>query len=64
MGRTSCTDPQCLYKGALYFLLNFLTDYKHVLVHTILDILENFNFKKFYYGFYAHPVNSMGFHNV
>jgi hypothetical protein len=23
MGRTACTEPQCLYKGALYFLLTF-----------------------------------------
>jgi len=21
MGRTACTEPQCLYKGALYFYL-------------------------------------------
>jgi hypothetical protein len=21
MGRTACTDPQCLYKGALYLFL-------------------------------------------
>jgi len=25
MGRTACTEPQCLYKGALY--LNFLQFY-------------------------------------
>jgi len=24
MGRTACTEPQCLYKGALYFLLPLL----------------------------------------
>jgi len=24
MGRTACIEPQCLYKGALYFLLLFL----------------------------------------
>jgi len=23
MGRTACTEPQCLYKGALYFYFNF-----------------------------------------
>ena len=24
MGRTACTEPQCLYKGALYFYFNKL----------------------------------------
>jgi len=23
MGRTACTEPQCLYKGALYLFLTF-----------------------------------------
>ena len=23
MGRTACTEPQCLYKGALYQFANF-----------------------------------------
>jgi hypothetical protein len=23
MGRTACTEPQCLYKGALYLYLTF-----------------------------------------
>jgi len=25
MGRTACTEPQCLYKGALYFTLLYFT---------------------------------------
>ena len=25
MGRTACTEPQCLYKGALYLTLSFYT---------------------------------------
>jgi len=25
MGRTACTEPQCLYKGALYLLCTFVT---------------------------------------
>jgi len=24
MGRTACTEPQCLFKGALYFTTKFL----------------------------------------
>jgi len=24
MGHTACTEPQCLYKGVLYLLLNLL----------------------------------------
>ena len=24
MGRTACTEPQCLYKGALYFYLTYV----------------------------------------
>jgi len=29
MGRTACTEPQCLYKGVLYFYLYFMnTKYK------------------------------------
>jgi len=32
MGRTACTEPQCLYKGALYFLyFNKLQLTDHVL---------------------------------
>jgi len=26
MGRTACTEPQCLYKDALYLYLQFATD--------------------------------------
>ena len=26
MGRTACTQPQCLYKGALYLLLQKILD--------------------------------------
>ena len=29
MGRTACTEPQCLYKGALY-LLSATTNIMHV----------------------------------
>jgi len=35
MGRTACTDPQCLYKGALYlcfFLLDIISQLYPVLV--------------------------------
>jgi len=33
MGRTACTDPQCLYKGALYLLPPCVpTHFKHSLV--------------------------------
>ena len=24
MGRTACTEPQCLYKGALFFFIMFM----------------------------------------
>ena len=24
MGRTACTEPQCLYKGAIYLFLTFI----------------------------------------
>jgi len=27
MGRTACTEPQCLYKGALYLYLHLLEDH-------------------------------------
>jgi len=27
MGRTACTEPQCLYKGALYFTLVHLVGF-------------------------------------
>jgi len=29
MGRTACTEPQCLYKGALYLYLYLLTYLLH-----------------------------------
>ena len=28
MGRTACTEPQCLYKGALYLSVSDCTVYK------------------------------------
>ena len=28
MGRTACTEPQCLYKGALY-LTSYLSETSH-----------------------------------
>ena len=31
MGRTACTEPQCLYKGALYFFY----------VHSALEIRQS-----------------------
>jgi len=38
MGRTACTEPQCLYKGALY-LFNFrlMEEQKTQLTPTITD---------------------------
>jgi hypothetical protein len=32
MGRTACTEPQCLYKGALYLSLNFIPEIVRVFV--------------------------------
>jgi len=26
MGRTACTEPQCLYKGALYLIIKLVKD--------------------------------------
>ena len=31
MGRTACTEPQCLYKGALYVTFTFLSDMSNVM---------------------------------
>ena len=28
MGRTACTEPQCLYEGALYFILLVAIDHE------------------------------------
>jgi len=38
MGRTACTEPQCLYKGALYlfrFFIPTLSGYIWLLFHVI-----------------------------
>jgi hypothetical protein len=35
MGRTACTEPQCLYKGALY--LTFLPIFKNGLTKDIIN---------------------------
>ena len=41
MGRTACTEPQCLYKGALYLLFN---NYLHKQIterHKKRELLKN-----------------------
>jgi hypothetical protein len=40
MGRTACTEPQCLYKGALYFYLTELAGRRGIRVKQLLDDLE------------------------
>jgi hypothetical protein len=37
MGRTACTEPQCLYKGALY--LTYLLNHPNSGVHLLVDVL-------------------------
>ena len=50
MGRTACTEPQCLYKGALYlFYLLLLLGYKPVQHVTVLNIVDNCNTVVLYY---------------
>jgi len=36
MGRTACTEPQCLYKGALY--LFYTIEIYHKIVSTMKDL--------------------------
>jgi hypothetical protein len=33
MGRTACTEPQCLYKGALYLYLYHRSDCRNTLIY-------------------------------
>jgi len=49
MGRTACTEPQCLYKGALYFTLCH--------VDTMLAILMKLKVVKLFKKFVAFKVN-------
>jgi len=39
MGRTACTEPQCLYKGAIY--LFFFTNYYHSLSMLLLSPIHD-----------------------
>jgi hypothetical protein len=39
MGRTACTEPQCLYKGALY--LTYLLNHPSSGLHLLVDVLIN-----------------------
>jgi hypothetical protein len=39
MGRTACTEPQCLYKGALYLYLNL----NILLLYSIVILSEKYN---------------------
>jgi len=47
MGRTACTDPQCLYKGALYlFFFSFTSTEGHqlnVLNKALTKVVGNWN---------------------
>ena len=38
MGRTACTEPQCLYKGALYLTFTFYT----IALNMYAMLLKNF----------------------
>jgi len=38
MGRTACTEPQCLYKGALYF---FFTPILFLLLYALTTLLSD-----------------------
>jgi len=40
MGSTACTDPQCLYKGELYFYFTFFTWLGRILVLNICILLH------------------------
>jgi hypothetical protein len=41
MGRTACTEPQCLYKGDLYLYLPFLniTERIHISAHILIIMI-------------------------
>jgi len=40
MGRTPCTEPQCLYKGTLYFTYIYLV-YQGMVTFTIVVTLDS-----------------------
>jgi len=37
MGRAACTEPQCLYKGALYLYLHLLIDKQYATPYVRLN---------------------------
>jgi len=37
MGRTACTEPQCLYKGALYLTFTVLLMFYAVTIHILSE---------------------------
>jgi len=40
MGRTACTDPQCLYKGALYLLFYWMLKYLPCILFVFTPVIE------------------------
>ena len=38
MGRTACTEPQCLYNGALYLYLIYVCIHTHTYIYTNIYI--------------------------
>ena len=51
MGRTACTEPQCLYKGALYltFYKDVLFEYRLFVLYRKYRIFAYFSTLKTYY---------------
>jgi hypothetical protein len=41
MGRTACTEPQCLYKGALYLTLTSLSNVK--ILNSVSDLRSKYS---------------------
>jgi hypothetical protein len=64
MGRTACTEPQCLYKGALYFFYQptnkIVKDEKGELVTDTHSILARRRRKHFSQFFNVHAVKEVG----
>jgi len=58
MGRTACTEPQCLYKGALYFFFYLHNTANNSFTLPVSSYLQAMNRPIYYLYLTKNPYNS------